>query len=254
MKKYLYLIGLTFLSFGLSAAESELNVINRAGEQRMLAERVVKSYAQIGLNVLPIAAKNELDGAISRFEKNLEVIEASASNSSIKELLWDLKTVWQPLKKALHGVPRRENALYLSSLAEQVVLSADRLIKKLQNYAPVAAGRLVALSGRQRMLSQRLTKAYLLISWGEDSGAMWEELDSTVNEFNGALTSLKSREENTEEIIRELDDMTLQWEWLQTALQTEGASNYRLIVAEASESILQSADRLAGLYERLPKR
>ena len=44
--------------------------------------------------------------------------------------------------------------------------------------------------------------------------------------------------------------MALQWEWLQTAIAAEGATSYRLIVAEATESILESTLRITRMYEQ----
>jgi hypothetical protein len=100
------------------------------------------------------------------------------------------------------------------------------------------------------MLSQRIVKTYLLLSWGDSSELTREELEASINEFSGALNSLRRHAENTAETTRELDEMAQHWEWLQAALATEGATSYRLIVAEAGEAILQSAERLTKLYAR----
>lgn len=227
--------------------------INRAAEQRMLVQRIAKSFIQIGLNVLPLPAKIELDDAVQRFEENLRVLDAVVADDEARGAVAGLKSAWQPLRKATRGSPRRENAILLSHFADDTLAAAERLTRILQNAAPPTGGnRLVALAGRQRMLSQKMTKAYLLISWDDTSETTREELDTAVNEFSGALAVLKGRSENTPAIARELDDMSMQWEWLYAALASEGASNFRLIVAEASESILQSADRLTRLYEQLP--
>ncbi|HET6719225.1 MAG TPA: type IV pili methyl-accepting chemotaxis transducer N-terminal domain-containing protein, partial [Rhodocyclaceae bacterium] len=50
--------------------------IDRAVEQRMLSQRIAKSYSQLGLNLQPIVAKQELDEAILRFDDNLGFLEA----------------------------------------------------------------------------------------------------------------------------------------------------------------------------------
>jgi hypothetical protein len=227
--------------------------VNRAGEQRMLVQRIAKSFMQIGLNVLPLPAKNELDAAVQRFEANLRALEQHATSEDARSALRTLDAAWQPLKQTTRGTPRRATAILVSHLADEALLAAERLTRVLQNSAgPATGSRLVALAGRQRMLSQRMAKAYLLISWDDHSEATREELDAAINEFSGGLTVLKGRSENSPTIGRELEDMSLQWEWLQNAMASEGAANYRLIVAEASESILQAADHLTSLYEQLP--
>lgn len=234
------------------SANATAETINRAGEQRMLVQRIAKSFIQIGLNVLPLAAKTELDAAVQRFDDNLRALDPVARDGDARAALAGLRGSWQVLKQATRGAARRENAILLSHFADETLAAAERLTRVLQNSAaPAAVNRLVALAGRQRMLSQKMTKAYLLISWDDTSETTREELDTAVNEFSGALAVLKGRSENTPAIQRELDDMTLQWEWLQAAMASDGASSYRLIVAEASESILQSADRLTHLYQQL---
>lgn len=229
-----------------------LERIDRAVEQRMLSQRIAKSYSQLGLNLQPIVAKQELDDAILRFDDNLSYLEADAAEGT-KTSLAALRRHWLGFRTAARGVPHLTGAIWLAHQADEVQRAAERVVRDLQNSRPNAAlatGRLVAQAGRQRMLSQRIVKTYLLLSWGDSSELTREELEASVNEFSGALNSLRRRAENTAETTRELDEMAQHWEWLQAALATDGATSYRLIVAEAGEAILQSAERLTKLYAR----
>ena len=233
------------------SAEADLiGQINRAGEQRMLSQRIAKSFSQIGLNVQPFVAKQELDEATQRFEANLVYLDG-VSHAGAKAALEDLRKVWQPFRAAARGVPKKESAIWLAHKSDDVLSAAEAVVRNLQNSgtnATLANGRLVAQSGRQRMLSQRIVKAYLLLSWGDTSEVTREELDGAVNEFSGALNTLRQRPQKSPAVQRELDEMTQHWEWMQAALAAEGANSYRLIVAEAGEAILQSADRLTQLF------
>jgi hypothetical protein len=250
--KVLLALGLLFVShFGNAQDRDALNTVNRAAEQRMLSQRVAKAYAQLGLNVQPMAAKQEFDAAVARFEDNLKALELAASTDVQKQSLERLRKAWLPLRQAARGQPRRENAIWVAHQADEVLAAAEVHVRNAQSMQTGFAGRLVAQAGRQRMLSQRIAKAYLLISWGDTSEATREELDTAVNEFSGAMASLRARSENTAEIARELEEMSQHWEWLQSALAAEGASSYRLIVTEAAEAILVSADRVTRLYEKL---
>ena len=237
---------------GAAQGPDALNLVNRAGEQRMLSQRVAKSFAQIGLNVQPMAAKQEFDAAVARFEENLRVIEQGAGEAA-KASLERLRQTWAPLRQATRGQPRRESAIWVAHQADEVLAAAEVLVRNVQNAETGSTGRLVAQAGRARMLSQRIAKSYLLISWGDTSDATRAEMDTAVNEFAGTLAALRQRSENTPEIQRELDEMAQHWEWMQTALAAEGASSYRLIVTEAAEAILASADRTTRLYENLPR-
>lgn len=245
------LLAVVFSSAPALASDADfLQRIDRAGEQRMLSQRIAKSYSQLGLNLQPIVAKQELDEAIVRFDNNLSFLEADAADGT-KVALATLREHWLSFRTAARGVPGLTGAIWLAHQADDVQHAAERVVRDLQNSHPnatLATGRLVAQAGRQRMLSQRIVKTYLLLSWGDPSDLTREELEATVNEFSGALDSLRRRSDNTAETARELEEMAQHWEWLQAALATEGATNYRLIVAEAGEAILQSAERLTKLY------
>lgn len=245
------LLAVLLTSARVLAADADfLERIDRAVEQRMLSQRIAKSYSQLGLNLQPIVAKQELDEAIVRFDNNLRFLEAGAADGT-KASLASLRDHWLSFRAAARGLPFLTGAIWLAHQADEVQHAAERVVRDLQNSNPNAAlatGRLVAQAGRQRMLSQRIVKTYLLLSWGDTSELTREELEASVNEFSGALNSLRRRSENTVESTLELEEMAQHWEWLQAALATEGATSYRLIVAEAGEAIQQSAARLTRLY------
>lgn len=241
------------LAAGLCATlvlAAEPGPVGRAGQQRMLAQRVVKAYSQIGLNVLPTAAMNQLTNALASFDANLKALDDSASSDDLKRVLSELALAWQPLKQGAMSPVSQDRALALSRQTDAVDLAAKRLVQQMQDHADTPGNRLVSLASRQSALCQKIAKAFMLMSWGIESASVREELDAAVNEFSGGLEQLKTQRENTAEIRRELDEMALQWEWLQTAIAAEGATSYRLIVAEATESILESTQRITRMYEQ----
>ncbi|MCB1910056.1 MAG: type IV pili methyl-accepting chemotaxis transducer N-terminal domain-containing protein [Rhodocyclaceae bacterium] len=231
-------------------AMADQGPVGLASQQRMLAQRVVKAYSQIGLNVLPTAAMNQLTSALAGFDANLGKLDHSAVDDGTQKALSELALAWQPLKSGALEPVSRDRALSLSRQTDEVDLAAKRLLQHLQDRADTPGNRLVTLAGRQSALCQRIAKAYMLVSWGVESAAVREELDAAANEFSGGLERLRAQRENTDEIRRELDEMALQWEWLQTAIAAEGATSYRLIVAEATESILVASERVTRMYEQ----
>lgn len=246
--------GLALCMLSALAVAVEPALINRANQQRMLAQRVVKAYSQIGLNVLPTAAMNQLTEALAGFDANLLALDSKITGDEAKRMLSELALAWQPLKAGAMSPISQTRALELSRASETVESAARRLVQVLQDQADVPANRLVNLAGRQRVLCQRIAKAFMLRSWGIDAAAVRDELDAAVNEFSGGLATLQAQSGNTPAIRQELDDIALQWEWLKAAIAAEGASSYRLIVAEATESILVSAERVTRMYEEAARR
>jgi nitrate/nitrite-specific signal transduction histidine kinase len=244
----LAVIGLSLIVPMASAAD--IAALNRAGQQRMLSQRIVKAYSQVGLNVLPAAAAGQLSDAVSHFEANLVILDKAAVTPAAKQALANLVDQWKPLRQAALSPVAKTAAVDLNLRADATLQAADRLTQLFQDELSTPTSKLVNLAGRQRMLSQRVAKAYMMQSWGIDSPALRDELAAATSAFTAGLKTLLDASGARPDIVSELDDMALQWEWLQAALAAEGAVSYRLIVAEATESILATADRVTVMYEQ----
>jgi hypothetical protein len=242
--------GLVLALFAAGVHASDAEAVNLAGMQRMLSQRIVKSWCQIGLKVQPAQSKRQLDEAIRRFEANLKALDGAARSAEARNALGALRIAWTPLRMRALGAVRQSDAALLDARAEDVLMAADRLTRVLQDQSGAPISRWVNVAGRQRMLSQRLVKFYMLRQWGVDSARLREEMESVQNEFSGALAGMQQRADNSAPLREEIDKLALQWDWLRTALATEGAESFRLILAEGSDALLELADRVTLMYQQ----
>lgn len=231
------------------AHASELGAIDVAGQQRMLSQRIVKAWCQVGLNVQPEMSRKQLVESIHRFEENLRLLEQELETPKTRLAFADVKAAWEPLQKVAVGIIRQSDAEKLNSQAERVLMAAEKLTHAFQDQANMSVGRWVNLAGRQRMLSQRLVKLYMLRQWDVTDSALRDEIERVQNEFSGALESMQ-RHADQPMLSTELEKLALQWQWIQTVLATEGAEPFRLVMAEGGEAVLKLAESVVSIYQR----
>lgn len=255
MKRFLAVIAL-WCGLGTAAGAEAISpraAIGLAGEQRMMSQRIVKAWCQIGLNVQPTVARQQFEEASRHFESNLQQLGTVATSPAAAAALAKLSDAWRAFRPQAQGAISKERALPLSRAAEPVLAAAERLTQVLQDEASISAGRLINAAGRQRMLSQRLAKAYMMFTWGVGGTEVQHELEQTSNELGGGLERLLAAPENTPEIRAQLEELQLQWTWLKTAVESEGALSYRLIVSESSEEMLELSQQLVAQYQQLAR-
>jgi hypothetical protein len=226
-------------------------VIDIAGRQRMLSQRVVKAYCQVGLGFTPEVSRAQLDGAVRRFDRQLADLARELPNAEARQAHASLRQQWREFRRLATGPVSRDGARRLAIRSEEVLRRADQLVTVLQDVSGTPQARLVNLSGRQRMLSQRLAKLYMLRAYGVDSPSLRDELETARSEFEVALTTLRAAPQNTTAIDMELDAVALQWEWFKNALALQGTDSYVLVVGDASESILNSMELITAKYAAL---
>ncbi len=228
--------------------------INKAGRQRMLTQRVIKAYLQVAQGITPQISKRQLSDAVQLFDAQTGELRTITRDERSRGSVARLDKLWRPFKAIAMARADRAGAERLLAMDDELINAAQELTVELQKRSDTPAGRLVNIAGRQRMLSQRLAKYYLLRAWGMDSPSISKEIGSARTEFDGALAALRSAPESTAKIKNELDAVAVQWEWFQNALGLGGAASYGLIVVNASEAILNSMELVTGMYEQLPAR
>ena len=113
--------------------------------------------------------------------------------------------------------------------------------------------RIINLAGRQRMLSQRIAKFYMLGQWGIRDPAIEKGIEQAKTEFVSALNELENSPLNTRQTANALIDARIQWDHFLVALdeQETKATNTgsAIMAAFASEHLLEEMDKITSLYE-----
>ncbi|AEG93762.1 type IV pili methyl-accepting chemotaxis transducer N-terminal domain-containing protein [Ramlibacter tataouinensis] len=232
------------------------DAINKAGRQRMLSQRLAKSYMALGQKVQADSAEKVLSVSMALFDRQLVELKAFAPALDIRATYAQLEAKWADYKAALIGASPSKNAAEgVLGLAGQVLQLANQGTVQLEGVSGKPLGKLVNIAGRQRMLSQRMAAFYLSASWGVQATPSAAEMAKAREEFLKAHEVLKSAPEATAAIKAELTLAETQFAFFEVALKTlqPGAPNAQnqANVFTTSERILQVMDNVTGLYSKL---
>ena len=204
------------------AQVADLNdAINKAGRQRMLSQRMAKSYLAAGQAVEPELAERTLSVSMALFDRQLVELKVYAPLADIKTTYVQLESAWGDYKAVLVGEkPVKPNAETVLALSGRVLKLANEGTMQLEKVSARPVGKLVNVSGRQRMLSQRMASFYFSACWGVQVSTCTTEIAKAREEFIAAHALLKNAPEATRGIKAELDLAEMQWTFFDNALRS----------------------------------
>lgn len=247
--------GLLPLSSAHSAPLAGRQAINKSGQLRMLSQRILKAYAQLGLGVMPKESATILSRSVASVNANLADLRGAATTDAVKTALAAVEKAWTPLRDRVSAAPEKGDAAAIARLGDAMLMEADKLTGQFESALGTDVGKIVGLAGRQRMLAQKAARHYFFAAWGVADASDKPAFDKTRNEFNSALATLKAFPQNSPEIKNRVTMLDEQWTFMVVAFNLEKMSVYSPAaarnVAMASENILALADELTGFYENL---
>jgi nitrate/nitrite-specific signal transduction histidine kinase len=221
--------------------------VNIAGKQRMYTQRMLKDYAMIGLQNHFGNPEKDLNETMHNFEDHLDALIAFNEDPATEESLLKVKKMWEPVKKTLQEPPRKEKAAQLQEALDALLKQANEAVGLFAKQTGKESGEIINISGRQRMLSQRMASLYMLKAWGIDDPKFKDKMDAAMKLFKDSLERLKKSNMNTPRI----DALLLEAEHSFKFFEVMNKSDSKFIPAliyKKSNEILKAMNEATGLY------
>jgi len=249
--------------------------INRSGKQRMLTQRMSKTAVLVSLNINSELNKKALLKDATLYRTTLNDFKNSKddlgfteeANKKIKKQLEILDGLWNAFYEALiqviDGKDKENKALnYLISHNEKLLQESNKLVSLYeksntsQNYIEKAMVSIMNLAGRQRMLSQKMTKEKLLLVKGNKGYA--KKLEQTTTLFDESLIllregSLKKKisKPTNKKIKTQLTEVDKLWSELKPLfLKNKPSAQELAIIIQKNITLLDETNKVVTLIEQ----
>jgi len=252
-----YFILFVLLSLGLifpvnalaKIDEAKLNqAIDRSGLQRMLTQRMLKSYCQVGQDHFYIKPVAQLNKAVTRYQEGLDYLKDFRSVNGVSASLDKINAIWPNYKTLITSKPSKKNIPELVTINEKLLKLSHQIVLDLTAKSGKELGKIVNISGRQRMLSQRIELYYLLRDWGFTNQTYLDTLATARKEFTEGMAYLNNYPKNTKEIKALLEKTVASYDLFEHSLNDKGNA---FLVSLTVTQLLKQMNTATNLYSKM---
>lgn len=230
-----------------SLIRSTSELIDIAGQQRMLVHQVLVSYAQIGQTQSFGNPVNTKQAAIRDFEANLNVLKNDVRFAILSNKINEL---WLALKNIILKPPQKSSMPDLIEINEKIVKYSNRIIETLvaNNQDNLS---IIDIAGKQRMLSQRIALFMLVENW--DLLENYKiEMQLSLARFAINMNIMKKNKDNTEEIDKRLESMERDFKKLIKIISNKTKDrDYSFSISRYTSQLLRKSKVNTKLYVEL---
>ncbi len=202
--KYLFILSFISSATWALKIESINQAINIAGQQRMFTQRMLKDYSMVGMNNSFGDPDKDLKMIVGIFEENLKFLSEYTTNSDIKRKIKEENILWEPIKKRLEAKPKKSELNQFQDGIDELLSISNEITDLFVKESGQSQGETINLSGRQRMLSQRMASLYMLKVWGAEDSQFEVKMKESMDQFRTTLTKLKESSLNNSKIKKNL--------------------------------------------------
>ncbi len=235
--------------------------INISGKQRMLSQKMSKAYLLMSKGINNEKIKKELNSSKFIFERQLDILNQNAKNSSTKLYLKKVYRLWSEFRSIIDETASIKNSQRIMALNTELLNACHQVVQSIEmssNYNnkffennDQELIKTINISGKQRMLSQRLCLYFTAIKIFPKNKVEYQAvLDEVFDEFSDVISYLLISTYNTTETEEEIGVIMATWEQYQSSKRKFLEADFELTdVYSVTNSLTKSFNKITGLYE-----
>jgi len=221
--------------------------VDVAGKQRMFTQRMLKDYAMVGLENNFGNPGEDLKKVMESFDNHLQSLRQFNKDKATEESLAKVRVLWDPIQSLLKEVPTKEKAGKMQEDLEALLKQSNEAVGLFAKQTGKTSGKIINISGRQRMLSQRMASLYMLKVWGIDDPQFKTKMTKAMDLYKTSLEELKKSKMTTPEIMVLLNKSGKAFKFFEI-MNKSSTKFIPTLIYKKSNEMLKDMNTATGLY------
>jgi cellobiose-specific phosphotransferase system component IIA len=230
-----------------------VKLIDIAGKQRMLSQRIAKDYLYAGKKVASAKANKQLKQSLDELHQAHKLLVESINDPEIKNLLAFVEMSTEDFDITAKEEFNIDNAQLIIDLSESMLEGSQYVVNSLKETVKIDESKIVGTAGKQRMLAQRIAKYYIAYQSGIKDKNTVDQMKDAVKTFTEAHELLMQNTANTPEINRKLNEIDRLWKIVYKFYLNIEKGGLPLIVFNTTDNITKKMNGITNLYVELYK-
>jgi len=223
-------------------------LIDIAGKQRMLSQRIAKDYIYIGKKIAISKADKQLKESLNEFFKIHNELILLIHDSEIKNLLEFVTLSSTELNEVANKDFTLDNAYLILDLTESMLEGNQYIVDSLKESHKIKESEILEKAAKQRMLAQRIAKYYIAYQSGIKDENTVDSMKDTIKQFSENLKILLANQDNGLKIDKKLKEIDKLWKIVHKFYTNIEKGGLPLIVFNTTDNITKKMDEITKLY------